>query len=223
MLTAMQPVPGRSPPLRLQPKRWLVGGLVAVVTLAALVLTDVVVGRYQAYLLEQQRAAKTKLERMTMQYLRADVADVGFAPNGRYRVTIYLENVYPEYDLYVMIPPVRVFVQSGPQWKEVPAADSPGSRYAAGIVVHLKERITVERIFEVPPGDYFELLPGYLHVLFNNPMLVSPVAEPKDMIAERPDNYYVHLLPADADVADVKRRNQFPGEGVPIYVPMPPH
>lgn len=199
------------------------GGLIVVVALAGLVAVDIGVGRYQAYLLDQQRAAKVKLERMTMQYLRADVADVGFAPGGRYRVVIYLENVYPEYDLYVMIPPVRVFVQSGPQWKEVPTRDAPGSRTTPGTVVHLKGRITFERIFEVPPGDYFELLPGYFHVLFNNPMLVSPMAEPKDMIAERPDNYYVHLLPVTADMEDVRRRNRFPGDQVPIYIPMPPH
>lgn len=223
MVTATQRVPRRFAPLRLQPKRWLVGGLMAVVAFAGLLAVDAAVGRHQAYRLEQQRAAKAKLERMTMQYLRADVADVGFAPDGRYRVAIYLENVFPEYDLYVMIPPVRVFVQSGPQWKEVPTRDTLGSRTVPGTVVHLKGRITFERIFEIPPGDYFELLPGYFHVLFSNPMLVSPVAEPKDMIAERADNYYVHLLPITADVEDVRRRNKFPGDQVPIYIPMPPH
>jgi hypothetical protein len=214
----------REHPRRVSPRRWVAIGFIAAAALVGLFATDMFVGRYQAYVIEKQRAAKLELERMAMRYLRADVADVIIARDGKYRVTVYMENVYPEYDLHVMIPPLRVFAQVGPQWKEVPSADAPGSRYSPGNVVHLKGRVTVDRVFETPPGsDYYELIPGYYHILFTNALLVSPVPEPKDAIVERNDTYYVHLLPINADVEDVKRRNQFPGNSVPVFIPMPPH
>jgi hypothetical protein len=76
----------------------------------------------------------------------------------------------------------------------------------------------------VPPDQvWFQLLYGFYHVRFENAMLVSPVAEPKDDIMEKEDNYYVHLLPVGADLDEVRRKNQFPGGKVPIFIPMPPH
>lgn len=218
--------PPRVPP-RLRSRRawraWLGGALAGLAVVSAFILADRMVGQHQRSVIDARRAAKEKLERMVMQYLRADVVDVQYTPEGKYRVTIYMENVYPEFDMFAMIPPVRVFAQSGPQWKEVESTDPPGARLSAGTVVNLKERITFDRIFVIPPGgDFFELLPGFFHVQFLSPMLVSPVAEPKEDIAERTDTYYIHLRPVGADLAAIRRQHQFPGD-IPIYIPMPPH
>jgi hypothetical protein len=220
---------GRSPriPPRLRARRawraWLGGALAGAAVVSAFILADRMIGQHQRDVITARRAAKEKLERMVMQYLRADVVDVRHTPEGNYRVTIYLENVYPEFDMFAMIPQVRAFAQSGPQWKEVESTDSPGARLVAGNVVNLKERITFDRIFVIPPdGDYFQLLPGFYHVQFLSPMLVSPTAEPKEDVAERTDNYYIHLRPVGADLAAIRRQNQFPGD-IPIYLPMPPH
>lgn len=223
-MTAERPIPMTSRRRRRGASRaWIGGALVGLGAIAAFVVADTLVGRHQQGIVDARRAAKAKLERMVMQYLRADVVDVTHVPDGNYRVTIYMENVYPEFDMFAMIPPVRVFAQSGPQWKEVETTDAPGARLSAGTVVNLKERITFDRIFVIPPGgDYFEMLPGFFHVQFLSPMLVSPIAEPKEDIAERTDNYYIHLRPVGADLDAIRRQNQFPGD-VPIYVPMPPH
>lgn len=204
-------------------RAWPVGALIGLVMISAFLVGDRMVGQYQRGVIDDRRATKEKLERMVMQYLRADVMDVNHTPDGKYRVTIYMENVYPEYEMHAMIPAVRVFAQSGPQWKEVESMDAPGSRYSPGTVINLKERIVFDRMFVIPPGgDYFELLPGFFHIQFSSPMLVSPSEQPKDDVAERTDTYYIHLRPVGADLAAIRRQNQFPSE-IPIYVPMPPH
>lgn len=205
-------------------RRWRVGIMLGIAGLLGAFLIDQLVGLWQRRMIEEKLAEHTKLERMVLHYLRADVVDVGHTGDGRYRVTIYMENVYPEYDMYVMVPQIRVFAQSGPMWREVPVEEPKDARWRAGSVVHLTERITFDRIFDVPKeGDWSQLLPGFFHVRFDNTMLISPLAQPKDDIAERGDNYYIHLLPVGADVGEVRRRNQFPNGVVPTYLPMPPH
>jgi len=200
------------------------GAFVAAVGLSALYLADQGLARWQEHQIARRKLEREKLERMVLHYLRADVLDVVHTDDGKYRVTIYIENVYPEYDMYVLLPQVQTFVQVGPTWQEVPTIDPGTNRLRAGTVIKLRERITFDRVFELPRDkEYFELIPGYYHVKFDNAMLISPVAEPKDDIAERSDNYFIHLLPSGADLESVRRRNQFPGGKVPVYLPMPPH
>lgn len=218
------PAPRRryAPRRRRWPWGWILFGLA--VAGAAVILIDQWAERHQRQIVDERRAARLHLDRMTMYYLRADVSDVVHTSEGRYRVTIFLENVFPEYDMFVMVPTLRAFVQSGPQWKEVPVLEAKGAGPASGTVINLKQRITFDRDFDIPPaGDYFELLPGYFHVQFNNTMLVADRAEPKDDVAERVDYYFIHLLPVGTDVKDIARRNKFPDDKVPLYIPMPPH
>lgn len=200
------------------------GMFAAAVGISALYLADQGIERWQELQIARRKAEREKLDRVVLHYLRADVLDVVHTADGKYRVTIYIENVYPEYDMYVLLPQVQTLVQVGPMWQEVPTYDPGTNRLRAGTVIKLKERITFDRIFELPKDkEYFELIPGYYHVKFDNVMLISPVPEPKDDVAERADNYFIHLLPVGADLADIRRRNQFPGDKVPVYLPMPPH
>lgn len=210
------------PAVRMRGRRnwpWLLAA--ALLLGAGLPLADHFAGRYQAQLIEARKEARARLEKMGWYYLRADIADVRYTEDGRYRLSVWMENVFPEHDFFVMMPAMRVFVQVGPQWREVPVSEPP-QRYAEGSVVNLKEKIVIERVFEVSLKDYFELLPGYMHVLINNVMFLSDDAEPKHDIVERSDNYYLHLRPANANDDDLRRRNNFPGE-VPLFVTMPPH
>lgn len=194
------------------------------VGIGALYLGDQGLARWQQHQIAQRKLARDKLDRMVLHYLRADVLDVAQTPEGNYRVTIFIENVYPEYDMYVLLPQVRTSAQVGPMWQEVPTSDPGTNTLRSGTVIKLTQRITFDRIFELPKDkEYFELLPGFYHVKFDNVMLVSPVPEPKEEIAERADNYFIHLLPVGADLDDIRRRNQFPGGKVPVYLPMPPH
>jgi hypothetical protein len=198
--------------------------LVLSAAVAVLLVADQIVGRYQQKVVAAKITARAELERMVLHYLRADLLDVVHTSEGTYRASFSMENVYPEYDMFVMLPHVRIFAQSGTAWKELPATEPPDARWRSGRVVHLNERIAFERIFEVPRDqDWFELLPGFFHVRFDNAMLISPVAQPKYDIMEKDDNYYVHLLPVGADLDQVRRKNQFPKGKVPIFIPMPPH
>lgn len=185
---------------------------------------DRLVGTRQAQVLEDKATTKMSLEKMAWYYLRADILDVAYTADGRYRFTVWMENVFPEHDLYVMMPTPRIFVQVGPQWSEVPAFEATANpALSQGTVVSLKDKLTVNWIMEVPPGlDYFELLEGYMHVQLQNTMLISPEAEPKEHIVERNDYYYVHLKPIGADDDYLSKVHHFPGK-IPIYIPMPPH
>ena len=69
---------------------------------------------------------------------------------------------------------------------------------------------------------YTELLPYYMHVRFNNNMLVSPASKPKDELFNREDNYYVYLRPDGVDDATIAKRVKFPGPP-PLWIWMPPH
>lgn len=204
-------------------RRWMLGLLIGVASATSVILADQLAGRWQQKVVDDQRAERARLERMVLHYLRADLVDTAHTSDSRYKVTLFLENVYPEYDMYVMLPQVRVFAQSGPMWQEVPTEEPKDARWRSGSVVHLKERITFERVFDIPKGDWHQLLPGFFHVRFDNTMLISPSAQPKNDIMERTDSYYIHLLPVRADLAEIRRKNQFPNDNVPTYLPMPPH
>lgn len=202
-------------------RRWLLP-LGVIIGVAVLVAGDWILGRYQDYKIAQAREHRKKLEKMAWFYVRADFDRVAYTPDGKFRVTTWIENVFPEHPAYVMMPAVRTYIQVGSQWKEVPSADLPGSRWAEGTVVKLDGRIETERIFGIEERDYFELLPGYMHIRFDNVMYISDEAEPKDDIFERASVYYIHLRPINADDVKLRAMNEFPGE-VPIYISMPPH
>ncbi|TXF11434.1 ABC transporter [Pelomicrobium methylotrophicum] len=192
----------------------------------ALIGADLLVSYYQERLLASRNEARTRLERLAWFHLRADVQDITYTPDGKYRLVLWMENAFPEQALYVMVPTVRAFVQVGPQWKEVSISAPADTRLTEGMVIPLRERITLERIVDIQVKDYFELLPGYMHVKFDNTMLIALGPEPKDEneIVERTDNYYVHLKPYDADDERLRQLNRFhPSMPVPIYIGMPPH
>jgi hypothetical protein len=206
-------------------RRWWKAALAVTLFGAALVLIDSLVGRQQERILEERKEAQARLEKMAWFYLRADVDDITYTPDGKYKVTLWIENVFPEYDFYLMVPTVRGFIQVGPQWQEVKTVEAiPDRGLRAGTVVNLKEKIRVSWVLDIETKDYFELLPGYMHVQIHNAMFVSPQAEPREgeNIVERNDYYYVHLKPIGADDEYLKRINHFPA-GTPVFIPMPPH
>lgn len=217
--TSSNPLPARRGVSR---RSLIVGGVVIAATAAALFGTDLAVGYYQNRLIEQRKERQKKLQRMAWYELRADIDDVSYTPDGKYRVRMWLDNVFPEHDFYVMAPAIRVFVQIGPRWVEVPAREASDEPLSEGTVVNLKQKTYAGRVFEIPHSDYFELLPGYMHVKFDHTMFVSPDAQPKEDLIERTDNYYIYLRPINADDERLRKLNQFPGP-VPLWIGMPPH
>lgn len=199
--------------------RWktLAWVLVAVLGLLAV---DYAVSVYQRYTIERKQRAKARLERVALFNLRADVADLAYGPNRTYRLTIYLDNPFPEEPLYVMAPTIQAYVQVGSLWKEVPARSGSTQE---GTVLKLAERRTFDYVFEPNVKAFEENIPGYMHMRFSNVMLVSQRSQPKDDLVERTDNYYVYLKPHDANEKEILRKNQFPEGKAPLWIPMPPH
>lgn len=190
--------------------------------IGAIIASDWGVGKYQDHLIEAKRAHRKKLEKMAWFYIRADLDRVEYTPDKKYRVTTWIENAFPEHPAYVMMPSVRAYVQVGPQWKEVPGVEAAENPWTEGTVVKLDGRVETQRIFDIQEEDFFQLLPGYMHVRFDNVMYISDEAEPKDDVLERASAYYIHLRPVDADDAKLRKMNDFPAD-VPVFIGMPPH
>jgi hypothetical protein len=176
------------------------------------------VGWYQSSRWEQKRLADLKLQHAAYAGLNVDVLKVAYEPDQRsYRLTMAMTNLDPMQPLYVMLSPVRVFAQSGLMWKEVPARAADATR-----MVRLTGRHVYETIFEPNLEDWTELMPGYMHIRFENNRLISQRSEPDDDIVERNDRTYVYLKPHGADDEAIRKAMKYPGTP-PIYIPMPPH
>ena len=189
------------------------------VTALALLAVDYGVSLCQRYTIEQRQKAKARLERVALFNLRADVADLITGPSGTFRLTIYLDNPFPEDPLFVMAPSIQAYVQVGTVWNEIPSRPASDQE---GRVLKLAERQTFDYVFDPNTKEFEELIPGYMHMRVTNTMLVSQQSQPEEDLVERIDNYYLYLMPYIADDQEIFRKNSFPGKA-PLWIPMGPH
>jgi ABC-type lipoprotein export system ATPase subunit len=192
---------------------WVVPGLFVGLTL------NQGVALYQHRLLERQRQAKAALEDAALLWLRANIDDIGYGPGSSYSLAISLENVSAGREVFAMSPAVRAYVQVGLIWQEVPSKPVDGQD---GRVAAIRGRRVYRFTFEPDVKEYTELLGGYMHVRFTSATIVSRQSEPDDDLAERLDDYYVHLKPKGIDDEAILRKTRFPGKP-PLWIPMPPH
>jgi hypothetical protein len=190
-----------------------------ILLLALAFLLDFGIGWYQQRQLEQARLAALRLQTAAFSDLLVELKSVAYEPDGKsYRLTLSLRNLDPEQPIYVMLSPIRVFEQSGFTWHEVPARASTGQ---ATTVVKLGES-RFQTIFEPNLKDWTSVMPGYMHIRFDNNMLISQRSDPEEDIVERDDPNYVYLKPYGADDEAIRRQLRFTGTP-PVYIPMPPH
>jgi len=190
------------------------------VVLALAFLLDFGIGWYQQRQLEEAQSAELRLQKAAFNDLFVELKNIAYEPDGRsYRLTLMLQNLDTEQPIYVMLSPIRVFEQSGLVWHEVPARAPPSQ---GTTVVKLTDRYSFQTIFEPNLKNWTELLPGYMHVRFDNNMLISQRSEPENDIVERDDASYVYLKPYGADDEAIRRRMNSTGTP-PVYIPMPPH
>ena len=71
------------------------------------------------------------------------------------------------------------------------------------------------------PGQFTELVPGYLHVRIDVTYAIADGPDPEQNPVERRDSFFVYLLPIRPDVEKIAQNN-FPGDP-PLFIPMPPH
>jgi putative ABC transport system ATP-binding protein/macrolide transport system ATP-binding/permease protein/lipoprotein-releasing system ATP-binding protein len=196
---------------------WGFAGWITLVV-AGLVLFDLLVAGFQQRGIARTHAARDELERVALQQLRADVEDVAHDTDGRFRVTLVLQNLDPQRELYVLGPAVRVFIQADRGWKEVPSrAVADGDA-----VVRVTGRHRVALTFAPDVATFEEQLAGYYHVRITSSTLVSRHREPRGDLFERADALYVYVKPHGADDADIRRRNRWSGTP-PVWIPMPAH
>jgi ABC-type lipoprotein export system ATPase subunit len=193
---------------------------------AAVVLFVVTLGlnfaveRYQTYQLQQKRDRLAELEELAMSTLRGDIASVTRLGDNRFRVQIYLENSDSGgQPIYIMSPELHAFVQVGLEWRELPL-EPVGDSTASVLKVTGRQLYSYE--FEANVSKFTALMPYYMHVRFNNNMLVSPESNPKDDLFSRSDNYYIYLRPDGVDDATIAKRVKFSGPP-PLWIWMPPH
>lgn len=183
-------------------------------------LVDLGTGWYQQRQLDQARQAELRLQKAAFNDLFVELKSIAYEPDGKsYRLTLTLQNLDPEQPIFVMLSPIRVFEQSGLVWHEVPSRAPAGQ---SATVVKLTDGYSFQTIFEPNLRDWAELLPGYMHVRFDNNMLISQRSEPENDIVERDDASYVYLKPFGADDAAIRERMNSTGTP-PVYIPMPPH
>ena len=181
---------------------------------------DFGVGWYQQRQLEQKRQADLRLQQAAFANLFVDLVNIAYEPDGKsYRLTQTLQNLDPEHPIYVMLSPVRVFEQSGLVWHEVPAQAPNGQ---STTVVKLTDKYSFQTIFEPNLKDWAELMPGYMHIRFDNDMLISQRSEPDDDIVERDDPSYVYLKPYGADDEAISKALKYTG-APPVFIPMRAH
>jgi hypothetical protein len=179
---------------------------------------DLAIGAYQKRALTAQQQAARELENAAFAGLVVELTDVAYeADRTSYRASLTMQNNNPSAPLYIMLDPARVFVQTGLTWHGVTTKGGSGAR-----VVKLDGTEEIRVTFGANVEGWTELMPGYMHVLIESPMLISRSSEPKNDLIERTNRFYVYLKPQGADDAAIKQRMNFPGPP-PIFIPMPPH
>jgi hypothetical protein len=189
--------------------------------IGAAFLVDFGIGWYQQRTLDAQHRAALALRNAAFGGLFVELVRVSYEPDGEsYRATVTMQNSSAGQPLYIMLNPLRVFVQVNLTWQEVPARAPDGSQWG---VVKLGGAGEYSVVFRVNARNWAELMPGYMHVRIESNMLVSRRSDPgSDDIIERNNRFYVYLKPQGADDSAIKRRSNFPGVP-PVFIPMPPH
>jgi len=184
--------------------------LLVLLALAVLVaIADFVVGQAQQRWLERRDALREKLDWLAWHGLRTGVDDIRYEPSGGYTIEMRLQNA-SDSTMFVMLPTVRVAVQQGGRWVEVPVGEPADDLHAA--VVELKEDQVIVRIAALhEQEDYTELMPGYMHVRLSLETYVSPVRDPQYDIGERIEDIFMHVQ---------ARHNGQYDPGRPAYIPL---
>lgn len=188
--------------------------------LGLIYLLDFGAGKYQARQIENQKQADLILENKAFSGLYSELVKVELEPDKKsYRLTMAIQSTDPNTPLYVMLEPTRVYEQAGLRWKEVP---SQAVEQKSRGVINLTSRQEFQIIFTPNIEDWTELMPGYMHIRFENEMLISLRSEPEEDIKVRKDRYFVYLKRSDANDEEIKQKMRY-HTTPPLFIPMPPH
>ncbi len=164
--------------------------------LLVLASLDYAIGYKQNRFLEEKKALKAKLERLAYYMERTDIRSIAYTRKGdQYTMTLNYESIHPEEDMWIMVPYIKVFVQVGTLWREVPVNDMRMSMndYEAE-KLDRPHSMTVK--FVVPFRNYEELMTGYMHVKVNSFSYIAAEAVLKEDIIEKNEDIFLYVSTA---------------------------
>ncbi len=195
--------------------------IAALLIIVSVVAVDYFVGYRQNTFLREKAALQKKLQRMAYYVLQSNIKDMTYS-GERYKMTLSYEKApFQKEDIYVMTPAIRVFVQVGTLWKEVPLHDVTAKSDAE--VIRLDKPLVIEKLIEVPFKNYEEVLPGFMHVRINSVSYVASDTISTEDIAEKNEDFFIYLKPYYADDKAMANKFKFENNVIPVWIPMPPH
>lgn len=181
------------------------------VIVGVIVGVDGMIGYQQQNILDQRRALKARLDKLTFYGLRTAIDDIAFVAGRGYRIDVRIQNATRE-PFYVMVPTIDGFVQKGHSWAAV--AVTPAGDGADGeTVVRLTGERQLVHVAALDGDDYTELLPGYRHVKLTLEALVSPEENPQEEIGEKREDIFLH-------VKDITHRDAALHASKPTFIPL---
>lgn len=199
-------------------------GIAAIIV--AVLIADMVVGRWQQAIIKEKEATIKRLEAQAFRMLSVDIRDIAETASinqtGRYEATIRIDNVGEE-PAYLTHPLVKAYIQTGPiSWTEVPMAEKAGEKQeqvykiAEGSLL-FRKILTVPR--HLPYNKY--LIPKYMHVRFYITMDVLPESGFKEgEVVERKSDIYVYLKPYWTSAKEIAEAIDFGETKIPVYMPI---
>lgn len=168
--------------------------LTGIIILILILLTvDFVVEYRQDRLLEERRAHKKKIERLAYYLERTNIGEISYNPKDRkYAMKLIYENVRPEEEMWIMLFAVKVFVQVGTLWREVPVIDT-GEKRGEYPVERLDAPYTLAVKFTIPHKNYEELMSGYMHVKVKSISYVAAEAIVREDIIEKDEDMFIYV------------------------------
>lgn len=158
-----------------------------------LLTLDFAVEYRQNRLLEEKRAHKKKIERLAYYLERTNIGEISYSPkDGKYAVKLIYENIRPEEEMWIMLFAVKVFVQVGTLWREVPVVDTREKR-GEYPVERLDIPYTVSVKFAIPHNNYEELMSGYMHVKVKSVSYVAAEAIVREDIIEKDEEMFIYI------------------------------
>lgn len=188
---------------------------------ALLFAVDQGVGYWQGQALVQKESRRKVAEALAMESLRADIAEVVSAGDGRARVSLFMEN-YGRETMTVLGPVMALHYQRDRKWE--PLALQPDTDFESRLhpVTATKSRFSFS--FPVPAAPYDELIAGYTHLRITATYVVGGSAGPAGDLFERTDDYYIYLKDPNKTDAQIRKSNNWgPNSTVPPWMAMPSH
>jgi hypothetical protein len=159
----------------------------------AIAATDYMVGYKERKFIERKKALQKRIERLAWYMERTSIERVDYlSKSDLYEVKLKYTNIHPEEEMWIMVPEIRIFVQVGTLWKELPekGADSPYT-YSADRLEGRPKFVSAR--FKMPYRDFEELFKGYMHFKVESISDILATSVATDDIIEKDEEIFIYV------------------------------